>query len=606
MNMENIAAQMKAASEALEAVPRGRVFDSNVLDKKRMRAAIKSTLRFLSHTLSQSLGPYGSTTIVQDKLMQHYCTKDGYAILSNVRVNNEVVKTIIQMIQKISRRQVRTVGDGSTSAIVVANQLFVELEWLLDKHGVSAKDAIDMLKLVGDELCSEIRRRSVPIDVEGRSNFDRLKDVAYISNNNDDDMSETVFAIFRDVSPYATVNIETSPTEKDEYLVSSGIEVSRGYIHFNFANQPDKKTCMFESPTVFMCNGILDKDDAPLVAALIDEKSFKPKRPLVIVAKDFDRYMRALLFDNKMQYRDAMQVCAVDMATGTRDAMDRFDDLAIYLGAVVYDKNGGQKPTDLLDHTGLCVKLGMCSKAVITNISTKFIDGLGDSGEIAKRIEFIKKDLDELSRLDQIGAEGKDFELFQLKRRIASLGNTMVTLYVGGETEMEKTTRKYLFEDAVYACQSAIRNGYVTGGNLMVPKIMADEAFAERLRSSCNSAFGKVVENLERKGEFWNDLFAAVGNAFSASFRMVLSNAEWMSQKEVDETMSSCVKSNMIYNLKARAMEGDSYTRIVNSSETDVEIVRSCFSIVGLLATSNQFLSVTELSFANAGPFSET
>ena len=38
-------------------------------------------------------------------------------------------------------------------------------------------------------------------------------------------------------------------------------------------------------------------------------------------------------------------------------------------------------------------------------------------------------------------------------------------------------------------------------------------------------------------------------------------------------------------------------TPIINSAETDIEILKSAISIIGLLATSNQFIRVNTIGF---------
>ena len=93
---------------------------SNVLDQKKTSETIRDTLQFLSDTLSKSLGPYGSTTIIQDRMTLHQISKDGYTIFSKIVAKNDLERTIVAMIQRIGRLQVRAVGDGSTSVVVAA------------------------------------------------------------------------------------------------------------------------------------------------------------------------------------------------------------------------------------------------------------------------------------------------------------------------------------------------------------------------------------------------------------------------------------------------------------------------------------------------------
>ena len=97
---------------------------SNIIIENNYKRIAKETLEIISDTLSKSLGYYGSNTILEDKAFGHVITKDGYTILNKIKFNNTTSTTILEIIKNISRDLVREVGDGSTSSIVIADNLF--------------------------------------------------------------------------------------------------------------------------------------------------------------------------------------------------------------------------------------------------------------------------------------------------------------------------------------------------------------------------------------------------------------------------------------------------------------------------------------------------
>ena len=78
----------------------------------------------------------------------------------------------------------------------------------------------------------------------------------------------------------------------------------------------------------------------------------------------------------------------------------------------------------------------------------------------------------------------------------------VVKYYVGGDTELEKNNRKYLIEDSIFACKAALQSGYVSGGNLIIPKII-HSMFSEIMGRSA-----ETVETIEA------ELYRIIYNSF--------------------------------------------------------------------------------------------
>ena len=165
---------------------------ANILNRKKLKETIDETLSFLSNTLSNSLGPYGSTTIIQDRQLNHAITKDGYSILKKIYVEEEEARTIIDLVKKISRNLVRKVGDGSTSSIIVANSLYKALE-NEELAKISPKDLLDILDTISKFLEEEITNMAIPVSED----FKELEYVASVSTNNDRDMGKIIREVFQ-------------------------------------------------------------------------------------------------------------------------------------------------------------------------------------------------------------------------------------------------------------------------------------------------------------------------------------------------------------------------------------------------------------------------
>src|SRR5690606_12362146 len=113
--------------------------------------------------------------------------------------------------------------------------------------------------------------------------------------------------------------------------------------------------------------------------------------------------------------------------------------------------------------------VGNVQKIIITEKSTQLIGSTPQAEKgIKERVNAAKELLNELMQ----NPEENNMDIFYLKKRIATLEGTNVILHVGGKTLSERQTRERLIEDAILACRSTIKHGYIYGGNLIIPRLL--------------------------------------------------------------------------------------------------------------------------------------
>ena len=546
------------------------LIQSNVYNENDSSELIEATLDHITSRLTKTLGPYGSTTLIADATMGHIVSKDGYTVLDKIKYNGIVPRTVLDIISKISRSLVKEVGDGSTSAVVVSNSLYKGIYELKAQYKIAPKEILDMLSKLEELLTEDIMKESVDIN---NDNFERLRDIASVSNNNDVKAGDVVYNLYKIVGAEGFVSIEDSRGESDYYDVNSGIEFNGGYIDRSFATEKNRVDTVYERPYVLMCNDTIDENDMKLMADMYGTAA-EEGRPLVIIAKNYDFEMQNFFKINKAQNRGNFCCVPVMYPLHSLEYHDRFEDLAIYLGATIYNKSKNIRPEDVdVSYLGMCDKF-TCNDDRSTVICEDISDATKD------RIEELKLFIEE-NELDSV-------DKFKYKKRIAILEAKNATLYVGGTSQLEKETRKYLMEDAVYACQSTIRHGYISGGNLVIPRLIR-QRFLNYSNKLMESDLCKSLEGYT-KSHFIEDLIDLVSESFKTSYRSVLNNMTADEEKS-EEILNKCLETDTIFNLIKHEYEDVDNTAIINSVMTDVHIMKASFSIVGLLATSNQFIT---------------
>jgi len=167
-------------------------------------------------------------------------------------------------------------------------------------------------------------------------------------------------------------------------------------------------------------------------------------------------------------------------------------------------------------------------------------------------------------------------DLYELKKRISKLRGKMGIIHVGGNSSMEKSANYDLVEDAVKACESAYSYGYNVGGSLIIPL-----------------SIGKILQKPDFKETFDKAdelIFKLIHDAFILTFKAVLTNKY---TKESDATKVGVIVQGCLANHTCYDLNTDQYSNdVINPCFTDIEILKAAISIIGLVVTSNQYITI--------------
>src|SRR5690554_3051168 len=165
--MENIKKEIKL-SENLEIQKKYGLgggdlstFTSNIYGKTHTIAKLRSSFEILSNTVGSTLGPYGSNVLLDDSDEFPLISKDGKDVFDHIRFDDHVAHTVWQIIKRSISAQARGVGDGTTSAVVVANKLYQNfIDSLEDPNSplskCSPKDIIDINQYIVTKLTEKV------------------------------------------------------------------------------------------------------------------------------------------------------------------------------------------------------------------------------------------------------------------------------------------------------------------------------------------------------------------------------------------------------------------------------------------------------------------
>jgi chaperonin GroEL len=616
---------------------------ANIIGPKEYEKSAMQGLRFMSKTFSRTYGPYGRYSVLEDQFLQHVVTRDGYTVFGNLCIYEKTARVVAKLVQKISNSLNEVVGDGTTSAVIEAYELY-RLKKLIKKYDLAPKMLMDIVKHVAKNLIiPRIEAVAEPVfyrnDDETNSAYNKqiLTNLASICLNNDYKDGKLIADLFLSLtdSENGFINVEISPNTETYFDKDRGFEIFRGLIMPEMINSPDKTSSIHNEPLILLVKGYLGTSDFDALDLIINYAFDVKKRPLVIIAGGFSSQLRDVLRQTMISYlqehNKIMSLACIEMDTESAMGKDQLLDIEANVGArVIVVEQGRPLPLES-DFTKLKVYFGSCDKIIITNTKTRFLGGKSDESKVRFRIDEIDG---ELAKYQSSQHEESGKYVRALLRRKAALVNDMVTLYVGGETFEEKTTKSHLFDDAVRGCRSAINHGIVPGGNTIVAKICADvkgdECVLEQFAVSTIEKLG-YTDIIPKKtmSRIITDIVNELQVAYTRSYAIVLQN-RFNSWSYSYDLASKCVKDGSIYNVISGSTEywfkyrnraedelyydirsqddrgpktvrlSKNYDRreyltrmrVVNSAEIDTQILNASISIVDLIMTSNQFVRV--------------
>jgi thermosome len=129
--------------------------------------------RVIGEVLKTTLGPRGMDKMLIDSLGDITITNDGAAILDEIEVEHPAAKMMVE----IAKTQDNMVGDGTTTAVVLASELLKKAEELLEQN-IHPTIIVAGYRKAAQKAIESINRIAVTVDITNRK---ALKEVALTS-----------------------------------------------------------------------------------------------------------------------------------------------------------------------------------------------------------------------------------------------------------------------------------------------------------------------------------------------------------------------------------------------------------------------------------------
>jgi chaperonin GroEL len=450
------------------------------------RARMLRGVDILADAVKVTLGPKGRNVIIDKSYGAPRITKDGVTVAKEIDLAERFENMGAQLVREVASKTNDIAGDGTTSAIVLA-QAIVREGGKAVAAGMAPMDLKRGVDRAVAALVAELALRTKRITTQAET-----AQVGTISANGETGIGLMIAEAMQKVGNEGVITVEEAKGMETELEVVEGMQFDRGYLSPYFITNPEKMTVDLENPYILIHEKKLSGLQVllPLLEAVVQSG-----RPLLIIAEDIEGEALATLVVNKL--RGGLKVAAVK-APGFGDRRKAMlEDIAVLTRGQVISEDLGIK----LESVTLTM-LGQAKRVLIEKETTTVIEGAGEHTAIKARCDQIRAQVDDTK---------SDYDREKLQERLAKLAGGVAVIRVGGATEIEVKERKDRVDDALHATRAAVEEGVVPGGGVALARASqilvglkgdnSDQTFGiEMVRKAVQTPLRQIAENAGEDG----------------------------------------------------------------------------------------------------------
>jgi chaperonin GroEL len=393
----------------------------------------------LAEAVKSTLGPKGRNVILEKITGSPVVTNDGVTIAREIHLKNQFENMGAQLVKEAAIKTNDIVGDGTTTATVIAQAVVREGMEAIGKGGnpVLVKRGIDLA--VG-HLVEYLHGVAHPVKTQ--EDYAR---VAAISANDDDAVGAVIAKALFTVGEAGIVTVEEKPTPGMSVDFVEGFQFDNGYLSPYMVTNPAALEAVVDNPYILLCSEKIIK--VQQLMPILD-KIMRAPRPLILIAETVEGTALSMLVHNHV---NGIFQCVAVRAPGFGDRrLHKLEDIAALTGGAVYSKHSG-----FTLETMTANQLGRASQVRVNADSTTIIGGAGDKDAIEFRLNQMRAEMERATF-------GVDEDV--LKERIGALSGKVAVIQVGAATPAELKELQHRVEDALSATRAAMAEGIVAGG----------------------------------------------------------------------------------------------------------------------------------------------
>lgn len=579
---------------------------NNIVSGQKLKEVQSAVLNDLKDAIINSMGPAGSNSLIlrgsSDADIVAEYSKDGNKIIKSIKYQYPIEMAIKSEIENSTRYIEKTVGDGTSSVVVMSSLIFDALNqaFLNGEFGYDPYETMRLFDKCVDIISEKIRGN-------GRvCTLDDIYNIAFISSNGNREIAEQIQQIYKEYGMTVFIDVSASTNENTYVKTYNGITIEAGYSDPAMINNLERNDCRIRSTEdypvhIYQFAEPIDTSEQLALFAQIIETNVIGRRnnrqkeiPTVILAPQISRdahaYMRRiiqiLLSFGEAEYSQKPQLLIVTNYAGLdENYVDHISNLCgckpikKYIDDKIQkaDQESGLAPTlkTVCDFYGTAGEVEadanitrfidpqrMYSRDATGNIITDEEGNPVYSKTYSNIVNFLEAQYKSTS--EQGGNIGI---LGSLKRQLNAVKANMVELFIGGISISDRDSLRDLVEDAVLNTRSAAKNGVGYGANTM---------------GYC------ITRNMLEENNFEDidvyNMIKIINSAYTNTIK-ALYHTIFNSDEAIDTIIDNIyIEGGKPYNINTSDYDG----LVLTSIESEPMILETISKIVTIMYTANQ------------------
>jgi chaperonin GroEL len=409
-----------------------------MLFQAEARAALGRGVEKLTKTVQGTLGPKGGNTIIDTPLGTPIVSRDGVSIVQEIELEDLFENIGAQVAREVSMKTNEVAGDGTTTAMVLANAL-IQQGFAVVKQRANPIDVVDGIEQAIAHVIKQLKRAAQPIKDDNA-----LASVARIAAN-DPALGRLVAQAVRKVGANGIITVEYGQGTETTLDLVEGFAFDRTYLSHHMVTNPETMDAIIDNALLLLTD---QRIRSPQEIAALHAIATSEGRPMLIIAEDIvPEALSALLAANQS---GGPRLVAVHPPEYGKWRQAMLEDIATITGGRVLARELGARVSDVQ-----LSDFGSAEQVWVTPEQTVIRGGNGDPQQIRGRQAQVLRQLEQTEAL---------VDRDKLEIRQAKLAGGIAVIRVGGVTPSEQKRRDQMIEDAISATRAAVAEGVVAGG----------------------------------------------------------------------------------------------------------------------------------------------
>ena len=389
--------------------------------------------------IAVTLGPKQGVVAVERNWGAPVVHTNSAIILQGIHVKDPFEDMGVSLVKQTCKMQNELVGNGASTSIVILGKLCN----LIQKLIASGRDPI-AIKTSLHSLCKKIaeaiRNQSTPYDTNNAPQLIKML------SDNESSVYTPIHTAFKMANYVGWINVEAGSGFTHQATFEKGIKINNGHMFSNLTTEQDLQTQLTSVKIAIVDQKLKSAHELlPLLKWAAESREV-----VLLLTQDMDSNMLSTIMVNNM--RNIFKVIPVKLPGFGSRRETCAKNLAIVTNSTLVNQHNMYLLSEFTP-----TMLGHADRVLVSKDSTILTGTAGTKEEITKRINILQ---------DELKSTKSTYERKQLEKDIAQLSGGMVTITVGGASEMEISHNKKIFEDIITIVKSILKYGYVPGGGI--------------------------------------------------------------------------------------------------------------------------------------------